>query len=187
MLEQIVKYRQVVILNDGKRILLRPLVKEDREALIALFEPLGPEDLKFMHSDVRSPDLVTSWVEHIDYKKTLPIVAVINDRIVGDATLAFRAGPGRHIADLRIFLSKEYRRCGLGSAMLRALIDIARKVGMQQIIAEIVADRTKVINAFKQIGFEQRAIFSDYFMMPDGETHDVVFMIATLGSKREEF
>ncbi len=187
MLDQIAKYRQVVILNDGKRILLRPLVKEDRDALIALFDPLGPEDLKFMHSNVRNRELVTSWVEHIEYKKTLPIVAVINDRVVGDATLAFRTGPGRHIADLRIFLSKEFRRCGLGSAMLRSLIDIARKIGMQLVVAEIVADQTKVINAFKQLGFEQRATFSDYFMMPDGETHDVAMMILSLASKKDEF
>ncbi len=187
MLDQIAKYRQVVILNDGKRILLRPLMKDDKDALIALFEPLGPEDLKFMHSNVRNRELVSSWAENIEYKKTLPIVAVINDRIVGDATLAFRTGPGRHIADLRIFLSKEFRRCGLGSALLRALIDLARKIGLQQVYAEIVADQTKVINAFKQLGFEQRATFSDYFMMPDGETHDVAIMVCTLGSKREEF
>jgi len=187
MLDQIVKYRQIVTLADGTRVLLRPLLPEDREALIALFEPVGPDDYKLMRNDVRDRALVGSWVDNLDYKKVLPLVAIVSDRIVGDATLHFRRGPGRHLADVRIFLSKEFRRRGLGSAMLRALIDIARKCGLQQLVAEIVADQTKVINAFKNLGFEQRAVYPDYFMMPDGETHDVVVLMLPLTRKHEEF
>lgn len=187
MLDQITKYRQIVTLADGTRVLLRPLMPEDREGLIALFEPVGPDDYKLMRNDVRNKELVGSWVDHLDYKKVLPLVAVVADRIVGDATLHFRTGPGRHIADVRIFISKEFRRRGLGTAMLRALIDVARKCGLQLLVAEIVADQVKVINAFKNLGFEQRALYPDYFIMPDGETHDVVVLMLPLIHKREEF
>jgi L-amino acid N-acyltransferase YncA len=187
MLDQIAKYRQVVTLADGTRALMRPLTPDDKNALVAMFEPIGPDDFKLMRNDVRDRELVTSWAENVDYKKVLPLVAVVNDRIVGDATLHFRSGPGRHIADVRIFLSKEFRRRGLGNAMLRAIIDVARKCGLQQLVAEIVADQVKVINAFKQLGFEMRATYPDYFMMPDGETHDVAVLILRLASKRDEF
>lgn len=187
MLDQITKYRQIVTLADGTRVLLRPLMPEDRAGLIALFEPVGPDDYKLMRNDVRNKELVGSWVDHLDYKKVLPIVAVVADRIVGDATLHFRGGPGRHIADVRIFISKEFRRRGLGTAMLRALIDVARKCGLQLLVAEVVADQVKVINAFKNLGFEQRALYPDYFIMPDGETHDVVVLMLPLVHKREEF
>lgn len=187
MLDQIGKYRQVISMCDGKRILLRPLTREDKNALLALFEPIGPEDWKLMRNDVRNREVVASWAENVDYRRIFPLVAVINDRIVGDASLHFRSGPGRHIADARIFLAKDFRRCGLGSAMLRALIDIARKMGLQQLVAEIVSEQVKVANAFKELGFELRATYPDYFMMPDGETHDVSVLIRSLVSKREEF
>jgi L-amino acid N-acyltransferase YncA len=187
MLEQIGKYRQVVSLADGTRVLLRPLVAEDKNGLVALFEPASQDDLRLMRNDVRNRGLVASWADHIDYKKVLPLVAVVNDRIVGDATLHLRSGPGRHIGDVRIFLSKEFRRRGLGTAMLRALVDTARKSGLQQLVAEIIADQVKVISAFKELGFELRATYPDYFMMPDGETHDVVVLILCLSKKREEF
>lgn len=187
MLDQITKYRQVITLQDGKRVLLRPLTADDQQALIALFEPISANDASFMRNPVRDRELVAGWAEKVNYQVILPLVAVVNDRIVGDATLHFRAGPGRHIADVRIFLSKEYRRCGLGSAMLRSLIEIARKSGLQQIVAEVVADQVKVINAFKQLGFEQRATYPDYFMMPDGETHDVAVLILVLSRKRDDF
>ena len=187
MLEQITKYRQIMTLCDGKRILLRPLLADDKQALLGLFDGAGTDDRSLMRNDVRDPALVASWTDKINYKQVLPLVALVNDRIVGDATLHFRQGPGRHIADLRIFLARDYRRCGLGSAMLRSLIDLARKMGLQQLVAEIVADQVKVINAFRQLGFEQRAIYPDYFMMPDGETHDVAVLILSLVSKKDEF
>jgi len=187
MLDQITKYRQIVTLNDGTRVLFRPLMSEDKYALVALFEHVGPDDLKLMRNNVRDSDVVRSWVDNLDYHKVLPIVAVVNDRLVGDATLHFRTGPGRHIADIRIFLSKDFRRRGLGVALLRAAIDVARKCGLQQLVAEVVADQVKVINAFQSLGFELRANYPDYFMMPDGETHDVAVLILRLTTKREEF
>jgi RimJ/RimL family protein N-acetyltransferase len=187
MLDQINKFRQIITLADGTRVLLRPLTKDDKASLIALFEPTSDEDFKLMRNDVRNKELVGAWVDNLDYKRVLPIVAVVNERIVGDATLHFRAGPGRHLADVRIFLSKEFRKRGLGTAMLRTLIDIAKKLGLQQLVAEVVADQVKVITAFKDLGFEQRAIYPNYFMMPDGETHDVVVLILPLTKKRDEF
>jgi L-amino acid N-acyltransferase YncA len=187
MLDQISKYRQIVTLNDGTRVLFRPLMSEDKHALVALFEHIGPDDLKLMRNNVRDTEVVKSWVDNLDYRKVLPIVAVVNDRLVGDATLHFRSGPGRHIADIRIFLSKDFRRRGLGVALIRAVIDVARKCGLQQLVAEVVADQVKVISAFQQLGFELRATCPDYFMMPDGETHDVAVLILRLTTKREEF
>ena len=187
MLDQITKYRQIVALSDGTRVLLRPLVKEDKPGLIALFDHASEDDLKLMRNDVRNKEMVGTWAEQVDYSKVMPLVAVVNDRIVGDATLHFRTGPGRHLADVRIFLSKEFRRRGLGIVLLRGLIDAAKKSGLQQLVAEVVADQVKVINAFKELGFEQRAVYPDYFMMPDGETHDVAVLILMLTSKRDMF
>lgn len=188
MLDEIAKYRQIVTLADGSRALLRPLTRDDTAALLEFFTPISRDDLKLMRNDVTDRAMVASWTENLDYKKVLPIIAVVNDRVVGDATLHFRStSPQRHIGDVRIFLNKEFRRRGLGTAILRSLIDLARKCGLQQLVAEIVADQLKVIHAFESLGFERRATYPDYFMMPDGETHDVAVLILTLGKKKEEF
>ncbi len=187
MLEEITKYRQVVTLADGTRVLLRPLTCEDKAGLVALFEPIADDDLRLMHSNVRDRARVEGWVEHLDYNQILPVVAVVNNRIVGDSTLRFHAGPERHIADLRIFISKEFRRRGVGTAMLRSVIDLARRCGLKLVVAEVLANQVKTINAFKQLGFEQRAIYPDYFMTPDGETHDVDVLMLSLMPKKEEF
>lgn len=187
MLENIIKYRQITTLSDGTRALLRPLTGEDKNCLIALFDPIAGEDLRLMHSNVRDAELVAGWVDHLNYSKILPLVAVVNSRIVGDATLRFHTGPERHIGDVRIFISKEFRRRGLGTAMLRSLIELGRKCGLRQLVAEALASQVKTIKAFKELGFELRATYPDYFMTPDGETHDVDVLILSLTPRQEEF
>ena len=187
MLDHIAHFRQLATLPDGTRVLLRPLLPEDKEEFLAFFQTVSEEERHYMRSDVTNRDVVASWVDNLDYHKILPLLAIVNGRIVGDATLHFRAGPYRHVADLRIFLNKEFRHRGLGTCMLKTLIDIARKTAMQYIVAEIVADQTRVINAFLSLGFERRVTYPDFYLMPDGEAHDVTVLVLSLKAKREDF
>lgn len=187
MTEQIAKYRQLVTLPDGTRVLIRPLTPEDKNALVAFFGAVTSEDERFMRGSVRDPQMIAGWAEHVDYTKVLPMVAMVNDKIIGDATLHFRTGSERHIADVRIFLGKEYRKCGLGTSILRTMIEVAKKQGLQQLVAKIVADQVTTIKAFQHLGFRSQAVLPDFHMMPDGETHDVNMLILTLVQKKEEF
>ncbi|GAI20094.1 unnamed protein product, partial [marine sediment metagenome] len=120
-------FRQLITLSDGGRVLLRPLTEEDRQELIDLFKQVSAEDLRYMRHNVTDADLVSGWVDNLDYDDVLPLVAVINDRLVGSATLHFFEGPGRHRAEVRIYLAKEVRRRGVGSRMIQALIDISKR------------------------------------------------------------
>jgi acetyltransferase len=187
MLDHVAHFRQLGTLADGTRVLLRPLLREDGDALQALFSNLSPEDLQFIRSDVANKKTVQSWIDDLDYHRVLPLMAVVNDRFVGDATLHFRSGPHRHVAEIRIFLLQEYRRRGLGNLMLKTLIDIGRKSGVQFIIAQVVADHTRVVDAFHTLGFERKTVLEDFYLLPNGDAHDVIFMVLSLRAKKEEF
>ena len=64
--------------------------------------------------------------------------------------------------------------------MLKTLIDLARREGLHWLQAEVFASRPKVIRAFEALGFEQRCVLEDYFMLPDGQTEDVVILMLRL-------
>jgi len=187
MIDKLAKYRNLVTLPDGTRALLRPLVPGDRDGLVELFAHVSEEDRRYLRDDVTDRALVASWTENLDYRKVFPLVAVVNERIVGEATLHFRKGPYRHQAEVRIYLAPQVRRRGLGTHMLRALIDIARNLGLHQLVAEIVRDQVPVIKAFEELGFERQCAVADYWMLPDGETRDAVLMILHLVRHKGEF
>ena len=180
-------YRQVVTLRDGARVLMRPLVQSDRQALLDLFLPVPFEERRFMRHNVNDPAVITSWTENIDYDRIFPLVAVLSDRIGGIGTLHFNEGLGRHRCEMRIFLSKEFRRRGLGNKLTQGLVDQAKKHGMHMMEAQVVADQVEVIKAFQKAGFHPVCTFEDYYMLPDGELRDVVYMLQILRTPDNEF
>jgi RimJ/RimL family protein N-acetyltransferase len=180
-------YRQLVNLQGGVRVLLRPLVAEDEEALVALFSAVQPEDLRSMRHAVTDPRVVRNWIEDLDYERVLPLLAVVNDRIVGQATLHRQPGPAQHIGEVRIYLAKDYRGRGLGSEMIKTLTDMARRMDLHWLHAEVFASRPKVVRAFEGLGFQQLCTFEDNFMMPDGHTEDIVVLRMRLLERTDEF
>jgi len=185
--KEIETHRDVITLKDGVRVLLRPMVREDKQHLVEFFSSVGDDDLRYMRHNVRDQTLVKSWCDNLDYDKVLPLLALVKDRIVGSASLYFSEGPKRHIAEYRLFLSKDFRKRGLGMKMTRALLDIARKQNVLIVIGEVIAEQTKVVRAFEQIGFKSKALLEDFFMFPDGDTCDVSYLMINLNPKSDEF
>jgi RimJ/RimL family protein N-acetyltransferase len=180
-------FRQLITLSDGGRVLLRPLTIEDRQELIELFKNVSPEDLRYMRHNVTDPKLVASWIDELDYDRILPLVAVIDNRLVGCATLHFFTGPGRHRCEVRIYLAKEVRRRGVGSRMIQALIDMAKRRNIYMVEAQIINEQATVIRAFQNLGFVRKCILDNYFILPDGELRDVAHLILRLRDSSEEF
>ena len=96
-----VAYRKFATLKNGKRVMFRFLNEQDREALIQMFQDAPEEDIRFLKQEVKDPKLVNAWVDNLDYRKVLPLVAVDleSNRIIADATLH----RGKHAA-------KQHRR-----------------------------------------------------------------------------
>jgi len=185
--EQIKNYRDMISLKDGVSVLLRPMTPEDAQGLIGLFSPVSDDDFRYLRDDVRDPRVIQSWCDNLDYSRVLPLLALVKNQVVGQATLHIHHGPERHIGKVRIFLAKGFRQRGLGTRMLNRLIDLARRMGLQLLVAEIVADQSKVIKAFQHLGFQIGCTFEDYFMLPDGDTRDVTVLFLKLQNKKHHF
>jgi len=182
-----VAYRKFITLKNGKRVMFRFLNEQDREALIQLFLEAPEEDTRFLKQNVKDPKLINYWIDHIDYRKVLPLVAVDMDanRLIADATLHRGKHAAKHIGEVRIFVSRGFRNLGLGSMMLEEVISLALQESLHWLKAEVLAEHKKVIKAFRAKGFETRATLDDYFIRKDGVTHDVVLMMRPVMKKDE--
>jgi RimJ/RimL family protein N-acetyltransferase len=163
------------------------MTHQDQDLLTGLYSAINGDDLRYFRHNVKDPKILKEWVKKLDYIKVIPLIAVIKDFPVGNATLHFGEGPRRHIGEIRIFLKKDYRKRGLGMKMLRVIIDIARKQGLHILTAEVIAENVKLIKAFELLGFKQQYPLDDFFMFPDGECIDVKMMIMQLKVKGDEY
>jgi L-amino acid N-acyltransferase YncA len=184
---QLARYRQVKVLPDGLRVLLRPMTQGDAAKLAALFERATPEDLERFRSDPTDRNVVESWATNLDLSQIFPIMIEVNDRIVGDVTIHFGSKFQRHLGWLRVFLDREFRRRGIGTLMIRTSIDVARRVGLHQLIALVPTDQPQVIKAFQNLGFRNEFTHSDYAMLQDGRTLDVAELVLYLVDHTGEF
>jgi len=181
------QFRQIFTMKDGARVLIRPLAKNDRQAMLDLFIPVPLEERRYMRHNINDPEIITSWTKNIDYDKVFPLIAVVGERIVGVASLHFYPEYARHRAEVRIFLAKDFRGRGLGSRLLLALIEIGKRRSLYILEVQIVRDLPNDIKAMEKVGFQPKCIFEDYIMLPDGELRDVVHMMMRLREPEGEF
>jgi len=187
MIDRLLNYRHIEILKDGPRVLFRPLLADDVHRLKDLFSRISSEDREYFRTDMSAEGAVEEWCAHLDYRRVFSLVAIVNDRLVGLATLYIGENYTRHISWIHIYLDKEFRRRGVGTAMLNAEIDIARMMGLQQIIAEVVVTQPQVIRAFEELGFKFEFRYRDYFMTREGETYDMAILVLYLTNHQGEF
>ena len=153
-------YQKEAVLRDGTKILFRPMVLEDQEALYEFFKAVSEEEARYLRDDVKSRLLIESWAKNIDYSRTLPILAIKDDIvIVADATInRRRSGWKWHLGTVRIFVHNDYRNRGLGELMVDELTRIAYRLGIEKLILEIPDTNTAVINTFTKVGFYRAAV-----------------------------
>ena len=171
-------YQKEAKLKDGTKVLLRPMVQEDQDALYEFFKSVSREDARYLRDDVSSRDLIEKWAKNLDYSKTLPILALKDDAIIADATINRRRfGWKWHLGTVRVFVHKEYRDVGLGHLMLDELVDIAYKLGIEKLIVEIPDFVTAAINAFTRSGFHRVAVIPNMVKDRENMPVDVVVMM----------
>jgi phosphinothricin acetyltransferase len=175
-MSNIADFKRVVTLPSGLDVTLRILTPGDRNQLTQVYQCASDADLEFFRDDVRNADLVGKWAEHVNLEHVVPIVAVVQDRIVGEAMLQRGRGCDRHVAELRIYLCKDFRGQGLGNVIIKVLIDIARELDLHVLFVRIAMSQTKEIRAFQALGFKQEYVFKDRLINSVGDTQDVVEM-----------
>lgn len=182
-MEQIVKGRfpKTIALKDGTAVTLRPMAKEDAGGLFEFFKHVPPEDRVFFKEDVSRRDVIDAWTRGLDYEKILPLLAEVNGRIVGDATLHRRAfGWMSHVARLRVATSEDYRHRGLGTRLVQALIEVAREADLEKVDVGLMADQALAIRAFEKLGFVKTAQFPEHVKDMVGRRHDFVVLVYDL-------
>jgi L-amino acid N-acyltransferase YncA len=174
-------YPQSISLEDGTPVTLRPLLKVDEAALLEYFGSLPPEDRLCLKEDVTDPKVIENWIYELNYDSVLPLIALHNGNIVGDATLHFNPiGWTKHQAEVRLTTSTQYRVRGLGTLLVQNLIDIATRLGLEQISIEIPPVLDKAYYLFEKMGFKEVANLKGFVKDLEGKESDLVLMIKHL-------
>jgi L-amino acid N-acyltransferase YncA len=169
-------------------VVFKLLKQSDEAALRNFFSEVREDEVDNLRDDVHDPATISSWIQTLDYGRVVPLTAwdELLQFIVAVSTLHLTRGAYRHIADVRIVVGQNHRKLGLGSALIKELIELGRGLGLYYLRAEILSESRLPIKAFRQMGFDYKGTFEDGFMTRKGETRDVVLMLKRLRAGDED-
>ena len=168
-------------LGDRTQATLRLMVKKDQQALYEFFQSVPKEDRLFLREDVSKPATIQSWLDELDYERVLPLLALVDGRVVGDATLHRRAiGWTRHLGKVRLVIDPKYRQKGLGTLLIKELKEIAKGLKLERLVVELMGSQQAALTAFRHLGFERAAVLYHHVKDRAGRPQDLVIMIHDL-------
>lgn len=172
-------YPKIVVINDGSKVSLRPVVAEDRERLKAFFAAIPEEERWYLRNNVADPRVIDGWIRDLNYERVLPIIAEADGQIVAEASLHRRPyGTLKGTGKVRVVVSAEYRGRGLGTWMLLDMVNAAMAVGLEVVMAELVAGKQDAaMESLRHLGFVQQAVLRGCARDPEGNLLDMVVML----------
>jgi GNAT superfamily N-acetyltransferase len=155
----------------------------DVEALLEFFRRVPEEERFFLKDDVTSPLVIESWAKHLDYDRALPLLGIVNGKVVADAVLIrHRGGYRRHVAEIRVVIDPDYRGKGLGVTVMKELVEIAWDAELEQVEFELVKDvQDEAIKASEFLGAFTAGTITDAVRDCHGALHDVMVLRLPLG------
>jgi len=182
------EYPKEIVLKDGTLVTLRPLELNDADLLVTFFQGIPAQERWYLRHDVTDPAVVRSWATNIDYERVIPIVALRDEQIIGDATLhRHRHGSSVHVGEVRLVIAPAVRAKRLGTWMMLDLIQLATSLGLEKLIAEIPGSETAVIRALRHLDFVREAVIPELHKDVDGNAYDLVIMVKNLAPAWTDF
>jgi [ribosomal protein S18]-alanine N-acetyltransferase len=139
------------------RVTIRRLQDEESD----LRQVVSIENLSFNKDDAYSREDFKRWM---GYNPDFCMVAEIDGRIVGDMICRIL----RYKLDLAsCAIHPDYRRYGIGSALLKEMETLARKFGVRKIELQVRKTNSSGLAFWQKMGFEESGILPGFY--PDGE------------------
>ena len=177
---------KTVALKDGGACVIRRPEEADAERLLrhqkltsseTPYLVVGSEEIDWTVEE--QAGRITRWNAAPD---RLRLLAEVDGELAGVA-LVYGSGPQRrlrHRCSVDITLAEAFWRRGIGTALLRELLDAARTAGYEQAELETVSSNAPAVGLYHKLGFETVGSIPRAMKYADGSCADFLLMVKQL-------
>ncbi|MBQ7886012.1 MAG: GNAT family N-acetyltransferase [Clostridia bacterium] len=175
-----------ITIKTGETLLLRSLCAQDAQQALQVCRRTAGETLNLMRYEDEWNITAEQEAEFIrraeNGPKSLMLGAFFNGRLIGIGSIAppSPVDRARHRADLGICVLKSHWGMGVGTAMMRALIDAAKETALEQLELQVVSANETAIRLYERFGFETFARHPRKLKYRDGRYADMLLMMLDL-------
>jgi acetyltransferase len=144
-------------LSDGATVRIRPIRPADREMEQAFVQGLSRESRYFRFLDTLSqlsPQMLQHFTD-IDYDRHMAFIALSDDsgseREIG--VTRYIVTDSNDICEFAIVVADAWQRRGLGRALMRCLLAVARSRGLKTMYGDVLASNQAMLRFMRGLGF----------------------------------
>ncbi len=146
------------LLVDGTPLTIRPIRPEDAQSEQAFVRDLSDEARKFrfMYSMKElSPTMLARFTQ-IDYSREMALVAMaeIKGKPVQCGVARYVINPDQTSCEFAVVVSDRLRNQGIGTRLMKALMDAARDHGLKMIEGMVMSGNQSMLQLMTELGFK---------------------------------
>jgi acetyltransferase len=168
-----VQYAKPWTMKNGREVMIRPIRAEDEPLLVKFHESLSERTvyLRYFY-----PMKLSQRVEHerlaricyVDYDREMTLIAELLAPQPGEPQI-IAAGRlikifGTADAEFAIIAADSFQRFGLGTELLKRLVEIAPKEDIKRIVGSILHDNAGMLRVTQRLGFKLHGLPKDGVM-----------------------
>ena len=179
-------YSRKVILKNGKEALLRNGDSPDGRSVFENFNLTHAQTdylLSYPEENSYDPEQEAKFLEEkTKSPNEIEIIALVDGKVAGTAGIEAVGTKYkvRHRAEFGISILKEYWGLGLGKALANACIECARKAGYVQLELNVVAENTRAVSMYRELGFEEFGRNPRGFNSRESGFQELIYMLLKL-------
>lgn len=155
---------------------IRLATPEDAAAICEIYNQGIVDRLATLETELRTPDERRNWLLARGPRHPV-IVGERGGRVAGWASLnQFNARAAyAHVADLSVYVAREWRGKGVGRRLLGGVIEMGREIGYHKIVLAAFPFNDAGMMLYRRMGFSTVGVYREQGQL-DGRWVDVIVM-----------
>ena len=152
-------------LRDGTHVAIRPIRPEDRQIEKDFVRSLSDESryFRFFNAIRELSEAALTRFTQIDFDKEMALIAVIreNRRETEIGVARYSTNPDGRSCEFAIAIADAWQRKGIGSKLMRSLMDAARSRGLETMEGLVLSGNSRMLALMNDLGFAIDATAGD--------------------------
>jgi len=168
-------------LKDGRAVIFNELNAQDLPKMMQVFNSVIEEQVYFPR-DEGVPDLETArqWYQEHCKAGLLYLAARVDGEFIGGATIEPGRGKTSHMAYFGIYLEQQFRNLGIGTRLIKRIIEIAQEKGFELIKLTVFSSNQKALRLYQRFGFKEVGRIKAGVKFSNGTYNDEIIMVLNL-------
>ena len=168
---------KMVRLKDGGTATLDWIKEDDLPELVEVLNSVIREGkFLFMNNEITDMEEEREWFQRSTKAGMLYLVARVDDKVVGGASIHPFTDKRSHVAEFGIFIRDSYRNVGLGTELTKTFVEVAKEHGFEILQLSVYTTNKRAFHVYKKCGYKECGKLSRDIKFLDGTYTDRILM-----------